>query len=213
MKARTIGIAMLAAGTAAILAACASTRLQTSWVDPEAKGRKLGNVLVVGVARSPVVRRQFEDTFVRVLGERKVAALPSYLRLPDPAAIDEAAVKPLVQKEGITHFLVARVVDRKTVTTYVPPTTTVYVGPMPRYYPPHYSSWYGYYGTGYAAVTQPGYVLDTDYVNLETNVYDAASGKLVWSGLTETALGNQVQEEIEGFIKVIGEALIGAGMI
>jgi len=213
MKARAIGIAMLAAGTAAILAACASTRLQTSWVDPEAKGRKLGNVLVVGVARSAVLRRQFEDTFVRVLGERKVAALASYSRLPDPAAVNEAAVKPLVQAERITHLLVARVVDRKTVKTYVRPSTPVYSGPYPRYYPPYYASWPGYYGAGYAAATRPGYVFETDYVNLETNIYDAASGKLVWSGLTETALGNQVQEEIEEFIKVIGDALIGAGMI
>jgi flagellar basal body P-ring protein FlgI len=49
---------------------------------------------------------------------------------------------------------------------------------------------------------------DTEYVSLETNVYDAATGKIVWSGLTQTELGSKVQEQIEEFIEVISGAMI-----
>jgi len=198
------GIALLGVIAAAVLSSCATTSLLTSWVDPEAGGKKLGNVLVVGVARSAPARRQFEDGFAKVLKSRQIGALTSYVQLPDPAAIDEAAVKPIALKEKVTHVLIVRLVDRKTVSTYVPP--AAYYGPGA--YPAYYGSWPGYYNYGYATAMRPGYVYETDYVNLESNVYDTATGKLVWSGLTQTELGSRLQEQIEEFIEVISGAMI-----
>jgi hypothetical protein len=198
---RKPGIALLCA----VLSSCATTSLLTSWVDPEAGGKKLGNVLVVGVARSESARRQFEDGFARVLRSRQVGAVTSYVQLPDPAAINEATVKPVALKENVTHVLIVRLVDRRTVTSYVPPSVAYY---GPPYYPGYYRTWPGYYSAGYATTMSPGYTYDTVYVNLETNVYDAATGRLVWSGLTETALGSRVQAQIEEFIDVISGAMI-----
>jgi hypothetical protein len=201
MRKPGIGIALLCA----VLSSCATTSLLTSWVDPEASGKKLGNVLVVGVARSAAARRQFEDGFARVLKSRQIGAVTSYVQLPDPGAIDEAAVKPIALKERVTHVLIVRLVDRKTITSYVPPSVTYY---GPAYYPRYYRTWPGYYSAGYAAATSPGYTYDTVYVNLETNVYDVATGRLVWSGLTQTELGSRVQQQIEEFIEVISGAMI-----
>jgi len=201
---RSVLLGVIVAG---VLSSCATTNLLTSWVDPEASGKKLGNVLVVGVAKSASARRQFEDGFARVLRGRQIGAVTSYVQLPDPAAIDEAAVKPIALKEKVTHVLIVRLVDRKTVTSYVPPSTTYYGG-FPGSYPSYYGSWPGYYYNGYAAATRPGYTFDTEYVNLETNVYDAVTGKLVWSGVTRTELGSRLQEQIEEFIEVISGAMI-----
>ena len=201
MRKPGIGIALLCGA----LSSCATTSLLTSWVDPEAGGKKLGNVLVVGVAPSVSARRQFEDGFARVLKSRQIGAVTSYVQLPDPAAINEATVKPVALKENVTHFLIVRLVDRRTVTSYVPPTVAYY---GPGYYPGYYRTWPGYYSMGYATTMNPGYSYDTVYVNLETNVYDAATGRLVWSGLTETALGSRVQAQIEEFIDVISGAMI-----
>ena len=207
MRKPGIGITLLGVIVAGVLSSCATTNLLTSWIDPEASGRKLGNVLVVGVAKSATARRQFEDSFARVLRSRKIGALTSYGQLPDPAAIDEAAVKPIALKEKVTHVLIVRLVDRKTVTNYVPPSPGYYGG-FPGSYPSYYGTWPGYYNYGYAAATRPGYTFDTEYVNLETNVYDAATGKLVWSGVTQTELGSRLQEQIEEFIEVISGAMI-----
>jgi hypothetical protein len=207
MRKPGIGITLLGVIVAGVLSSCATTNLLTSWIDPEASGRKLGNVLVVGVAKSTSARRQFEDSFARVLRSRKIGALTSYGQLPDPAAIDEAAVKPIALKEKVTHVLIVRLVDRKTVTNYVPPSPGYYGG-FPGSYPSYYGTWPGYYNYGYAAATRPGYTFDTEYVNLETNVYDAATGKLVWSGVTQTELGSRLQEQIEEFIEVISGAMI-----
>jgi hypothetical protein len=71
-------IALLGVVTAGVLSSCATTSLLTSWVDPDASGKKLGNVLVVGVARSAPARRQFEDSFAKVLASRRSAAVTSH---------------------------------------------------------------------------------------------------------------------------------------
>ena len=206
VKKTGLRIALFGVIMAAVLSSCATTSLRTSWVDPEASGKKLGTVLLIGAARNASARRQFEDSFAKVLRSRKVGALTSYDQLPDPAAIDEAAVKPIALKEKVTHVLVVRLVDRKSVTTHVPPS---YGGALPA----HYGSWPGYYNMSYATATRPGYTYDTEYVNLETNVYDVATGKLVWSGLTQTALGSRLKEQIEEFIEVISRAMIGDKLI
>ena len=203
MRPRVFPFAVLCCVLALLVVACATTTMLSSWVDPESAGKKLNHVLVIGVAKNQVVRRQFEDSFVRELASRQVKAMPSYQILPDPQAISEESVAPHIQQNGITHVLVTRIVDRKTVTTYVPPTTTTYAMGYPSYYPSYYGSWSGYYGAGYSTVSSPGYTYDTEYVHLETNVYDIPGQKLVWTGLTEAELGGQVESQVQEFIHVL----------
>lgn len=203
MNARAVSLLLAATALATLVGACATTSMLSSWVDPEAAGKKLDKVLVIGIAKNAVVRRQYEDSFVRELTAKGVRAIPSYQMLPDANQISEESVAALVGENQITQVLLTRLVDRKTVSTYVPPTTTVYASGYPSYYPSYYGSWYGYYNTGYSSVSSPGYTYDTEYVNLETNIYDIAAGKLVWTGLTETELGGRVDAQIDEFIQLL----------
>lgn len=200
---RRVSFVLLASCFAVLLGACATTSMLSSWMDPESAGKKMGKVLVIGIGKNQVVRRQFEDGFARELSSKGVQAMPSYQALPDASQISEESVAPLVAQNQITHVLVTRLVDRKTVSTYVPPTTTAYATGFPSYYPSYYGSWYGYYNTGYTTVSSPGYSYETEYVNLETNVYEIGSRKLVWTGLTETELGGQVDAQIGEFIQLL----------
>ena len=202
MKSRLFSCLLLSAACA-VLSSCATTSLLSSWVDPETSGKKLDKVLVLGIAKNQVVRRQYEDTFVRELVAKGVRAMPSYTMLPDANQISEESVAPLIGQHQITQVLVTRLVDRKTVSTYVPPTTTTYATGYPSYYPSYYGSWSGYYNTGYTSVSSPGYTYDTEYVNLETNIYDIGAKKLVWTGLTETELGGKVDAQIDEFIHLL----------
>jgi hypothetical protein len=197
-------------GTALLLAvltsSCAGpgTSLQTSWATPDASQKNVTKMLVIGVAENAGVRRQYEDSFSGRLAAVNVSAMPSYTVLPDAAAINEESVTPVVKDGGYSHILVTRLIDREKVTTYVPPSSTVYVaGGYPSYYPSYYGGWGSYYGASYSAVSTPGYTYDTEYVNLETNVYDVASGKLAWSGITQTELGGKMNNDIAGFIDVL----------
>jgi hypothetical protein len=186
---------------AAILTtSCGSTSMLTSWSDPNYTGGKLQHVLVIGVGKDQVIRRLFEDMFAERLSNRRTQATGSYILLSDPSEISKETVGPLVTEHGFTHVLVTRLVDRKTITDYAPATVGATYVPV---YPQYYSGWYSYYSTSYTTVVSPGYTYETELVNLETNIYDVASEKLIWSGLTETETGGRIEGKLREFIDVV----------
>jgi hypothetical protein len=206
-----IGAACLLA--ASLVMSCATTTLVSQWADKDFQGKKIERALIIGVAKKDVLRRQFEDTFATDLAKSKAFAMASYRDMPDPSAITKELAEPVIAANKITHVIVTRIVDHKTVTTYVPPTTTVYTSGYPGYYPGYYNSWNGYYSAGYGAVTTPGYTYDTEYVNLETNVYDVATGKMIWSGLSQTELGGTAEQHIPDVIEVVTNAMRTHGLL
>ena len=72
-------------------------------------------------------------------------------------------------------MLVTRLVDQETVNQYYPPTYSS----VPSAY---YGGWYGYYNMGYTYMSSPGYSETNHVYRLETNLYDRAGDKLLWSG-------------------------------
>jgi hypothetical protein len=65
-----------------LLAACASTQLNSVWKDPSYQTRP-AKVMVVAVAKNSINRRVFEDEFVQQLQSRGTTAIASYTILPD----------------------------------------------------------------------------------------------------------------------------------
>ena len=195
---------------ASVLMSCGTTSMLKSWSDPAYTGGKMRRVLVIGVGRNASLRKQFEDAFVARLARSGIQAQPSYPLLPDAAAIRKETVVPHVVQRAVTHVLVARVVDHKTVAEYVPPTVTSTYVPA---YPSYYYGWHSYYDMSYAAVVSPGYTYETEYVHVETNVYDVGTEKLIWSGLTETELGGRAEAKIQEFIDAITSYMSQAKLI
>ena len=50
----------------------------------------------------------------------------------------------------------------------------------------YYTSLWGYYGYGWGAVYDPGYVRDQRIISLETLIFSVPKNTLVWAGLSET---------------------------
>lgn len=207
MITRAVRIGGAAVFVAALLASCASTSLLTTWADPDAAGKGIKNSMVIGVSKNTVVRRQFEDSFVAQLNKLGETAIPSYPLLPKASEINEQSVAPIVDRKRIDHLVIVRVVNERTVTTHVPPTMTTFFHGIPPDYPAYYGNWYGYIGHHMATVSMPGYTYETDYVNLETNVYDLRSGKLIWSGLTETEIGSKINARLQELVEVLTAAM------
>src|SRR6185436_611763 len=61
-----------------LLGACATTKLQEQWRDPDYRAAAGQKVMVVAVTGRDDRRRVFEDTFVSKLREEGVDAVPSY---------------------------------------------------------------------------------------------------------------------------------------
>jgi hypothetical protein len=195
-------IARLFAGVLVLgMAGCASTSMTHTWSDPEWKGPQIKKVLIIGVADRDANRRIFEDKFKAELAKEKVDAISSYTVLPS-GQLTEDAINSKLGELGVDGIVVSRVVDKRTVDTIYPPTTT-YVAGSP-YWPSYYGGYYGYYSTSYSAYTSPGYTETTDYVYVETNLYSAKTGKLIWTGMSETAMDpGRADQLIDGVISVL----------
>ena len=189
---------------ALLLSACASTQLTSVWKDPSYQTRP-ARILVIGVAKSPLNRRLFEDEFVRQLKSRGTDAIASYTVLPDAQQGDQADVAKKVAELGADTVLITRLVSKKVVQVYVPGT--------PYYPPPFYDTWPNYYGYGYRYMYTPGYIAKDEYAVIETNLYDAKTNKLIWAASSETGINDSDKNLIESYIKVMVNNMIGLGLL
>jgi hypothetical protein len=185
---------------AMLLAACATTQLNSVWKDPNYQARPT-RIMVIGVARNPINRRLLEDEFVAQLKARGTEAIASYTVLPDRQQDDRDAIAAKVKEMGADTILITRMVSKKLVQTYVPPT--------PYFPPPYYGSWPDYYGYGYRYIYTPGYIAEDEYAVIETNLYEAKSDKLVWAASSETGINDSDVNLIHGYVEVMVQSMIG----
>ncbi len=192
---KTFGVSLAGA---ILVTACATTELTSVWKDPAYQARP-AKVMVIGVAKSPQIRRLFEDEFVNQLKAHGTDAIASYTVLPDLQPNDQGAIAAKVKEMGADSVLITRLVSKKTVQVYVPGTT---YAP-----PPYYGTWSGYYGYGYSNMYSPGYVAEDEYAVIETNLYETGNDKLVWTALSETVMGDSDQNLIASYIDVMVKAM------
>lgn len=161
------------------IAGCASVSVVNQWRDPSFAGPPATNFVVVGIARSDTTRRVFEDTFVSQLRAAGVQAQPAYTQIE---AGESGSVKltDLVRASHADAVLTTRVqrVQQK-------------VNVSPGSYYGGYGGFYGWYGSAWASSPT---VTQYEVVTLETNVWDANSGKLVWAATTQRVASPDIPE-------------------
>jgi len=194
---------------ALVFAGCATTKIQHVWKDDSSGGKQFSRILVVGVFKEPVYRQLFENQLAQVLRDSGVDSLSSYTLFPDSDRIREAAAKEQIRSSGIDAVLVARLVDTRKESVYVPGTTYVqgYGGP---YRGP--SGWYGYYGGSYQVTQTPGYTTEYNISTVETQIFDVATEASIWAVLSETT-ETSVVAAIESYVKALAGPLRSSGLL
>lgn len=171
---------------------CASTKITETSVDKSFKGKTISNVLIIGVASDENNRRLFEKTFVQHLKAVGVTAISSADVIPIPAdqKIEKETILQVVNKFKNDAVLVTHIagIDKKT--SYKPAVYTTGV------------NYYGRYGYYYANRIMPSSVSSHMKLYLETELFDVASEKLMWSGKSQTWETESVKKVIDGVIKV-----------
>lgn len=184
MKRLSLAAACIASLAMLLLTGCSgSSKLTNVWTAPGFQENSLHKLMVLGIGQNQGVRLNFEDTFSAALREKGVDAVAAYTALGD-GPIDSLKIINAITAGGFDGLFITRLVDKQMVETYYAPSTTVVAGPSPAYY----GGWYGYYSVGYSYVSTPGYTVQNQVVNLETNLYRASDAKLVWSALSESWL-------------------------
>lgn len=173
----------------AVVAACApATRLTAVWSAPEAPKTKFTKVLVAAQTPDETRRRAIETALVKRIDN----ATPSYQLFSSEDARDRDRARAAIGKAGFDGAVVVRFVGSDKQTTYVPGTT--YWGPAP------YASMWGYWGYGWGAVYDPGYMKTDEVITLETNVYSVARDELLWSSRSETISPSSVDTLIDSVV-------------
>ena len=195
-------IGLLAVLVAGAIASCTpATQMKEVWKEPSYTPKESRKVLVIGLAENERNRNIFEEAMQKELAARHVETVLGSKTLPaDPKSVDQSELRQKVQATGADLVLVTRVIGVDNETQYVPGST--YYAPAPGYY-----GFYGYYYSSYAVVSDPGYLRTYKVVKVETNVYDVASEKLVWSGVSHTEDPSSVMQAIDEVSATFVQAL------
>ena len=178
--------------TISFLFGCASTQLTHTWVDKQRQGKPVSSVMVIAVTKEEGVRRSFEDKFVEKFNERGIDAISSAddIQIPPDKKLTKNHILNALQKHKNDAVIITQLKTVEKKQTYVPPRRSV-------------GGYYGYYGNAYSMAVEPGYYRDDTYILLETNLYDVATEKLIWSGTSKTWNPSSTNNLIDGVITAI----------
>jgi hypothetical protein len=209
---RLLSRALAPALVAAVLAGCASTRLETQWRDPQYAGPSLaGNkVLVVCRVNDETLRRVCEDQWSMQLGARRVTALRSY-SLPDfPAggAASSEQVQAALRASGAVA--VTNTDLGFSVVPVVSPAPVVGFGVGG-------GGWGGGgFSTGGIGISVPiggGVAQPAQSVAATTGVTSARTNALIWSGTATSPASSNVAAQLSELVATTVDAIAKSGLL
>lgn len=163
-----------------------TTNISQSYRNPGFEQTVFKKLFVIGVAENPENRQAFEDAFTNAIVTEGGGAQASWNLLPQSTQLDQAQVEAALEGGGFDGVLITRLlsVDKTQEytegSTYNHPRTSYYTGGGYGY------GYYGFYGTTYTQVHEPGYFETSTTFVLETSLYSLAAEGLVWTGQSET---------------------------
>jgi hypothetical protein len=181
----------------ALLGACASARPVMEWQDDAFSGA-IDNLMVIAVVEDKALRRSVEDAYVDKFSELALTATPGYVLLPDIELLSRETVEAAIEDLDIDAVMVTRLVG---------------VEEVEQYHPPSYYDYYDRYFLYTVPSSTQGYYTSFTLLKLETNLYDTASAKLVWSLQSESMESPAPEDLIEGQVALTVERLAARGLI
>jgi len=178
----------------ALLCSCAATAVKKTWKSPEFQGKPITKAAVLTIDDRGYLRRGFENRFTSQLKEAGVTAIPSYelLSLPEINR-DKPAAAERLRSAGAEAIIIMRLVDMTTYYREVRPGGERYAETITGF---ESAGWYNYYSMAYTDMS-PTYGNEKLRIYLQTGVFDLATTKCVWSGLTETVFTQSMDRVAE----------------
>lgn len=183
----------------------AAAKFRTTWASPDAVGVSFAGKTVVAlvISQDDNLRVSAEEALARELSALGVRGLAAYRVIPREEVRDPAKARGWFERSGAEGVVAMRLVSADQERTYVPGVWST----------PYYSSFWGYYGYGWGAVYDPGYVREDTVVVIETLVYGVADGKLLWGGVSESTnpktAGRLLHDLVEETVKSMRKQGLG----
>jgi hypothetical protein len=196
---------------AATLAACSKTKtsIPQSYRNPGYEQTVFKKLFVIGVAENQESRQAFEDAFAKAIADEGGAAQSSWSLLPQSEQLTEEEIRAAIAAGNFDGVLITRLLSVDKDQEYTPAST--YNNPRTRYYSGgggmYGYGFYGFYGTTYAKVHEPGYFETSTTIRLETNLYSAANDGLVWTGQSDTVDPESIPDARESMTTAVAKKL------
>lgn len=202
-------IALVVGGLTLGLASCTKTASHTTidgtWKNPQYQGAGLTKLFVVGIARAQESRERYETVMAEAIRSEGAAAEASFVAVGESKRLTKDQMRSAVEAGGFdgitfTHVLDVeyRTAQHEAEATLVPDSNVDYTNA---------------YAQRYQTVTQPGYYDGEATYNVETIVYDAATGEKLWWAVSETVDPDSVDEAIREIAAATAKRMRDEGVI
>lgn len=179
-----------------LLNSCASSKITSQWKDPELGAKKYTNILIIGVAKQPDRRKFYEDEFAKQLNRQGIMAMASHTIIPRDKMLDRDTIVKSIQGLQVDGVIVTRLQGIKEQKKVAPGST--YQVPYG-----YYNNMYDYYNTSFSTAPTRSYAETHEYLQLESNLYDAETEKLAYSITTDTFIRQKFQSRIVAYIETV----------
>ena len=183
---RLLSAAALAVFALFSLGACNSTSVQETWTAPDVSQIRFNKIMVIATSPDGAARRAAEDAVKAQI--TKAECVTSYSLLGVETDLkDIAKVSAALKSAGIDGVVVVRPVSDKNEITTTPGTL----------YPVPYRTFRGYYARPYGLSSfyyEPSRTTVDRIVRLETNIYEVAGERLIWSAATTSTNPGNLQQ-------------------
>lgn len=161
-----------------------SQKVTSSWVNKDfTPSKKVESIFVLTLVQNQANKNILETDLAKAIEAKGIKVYkssevfaPNFQRNELP---DKQDIINKVKELGCDLILSSHLVDKQSETRYVPGTTTY----MP--YGGYGYGWGGYYGSMGSFYSNPGYYTTDKTYFMETNIFDVASEKLVYSAQSE----------------------------
>jgi len=187
---------------------CSTTQVKQAWIDEAYGGGKPANVLIIAMMGNPTVQREIESQFARRFRDRGIKATEGFRIMPVdqlPARDARDVVVAKVREMKADAVLIVLPAVSRTTEANIPGMTL--------------TRGIGYGGVGTTAViassaptapTTQAYSHNSEFLNMETQLYDAQTEKLIWFLQTETRLNGPPQESIAPYVSLVARKLFSS---
>lgn len=204
---RTINYVFILAVVLVFISCSSSQKVLSSWVNKEElKGKKYSKVFIAVLTQNTSSKTILEYDLAATLNEQGYQTVKSTDALSgsfrDNPNLTKDDVLAKVRETNCDVILTVTLLDSKTETRYVPG-TSVYASyaPYPAYgYYGGFGTYYGYYAP---AIYSSGYYTTDKTYFLESNLFDAASEKILWSVQSSTYNPDNIKEFSSRYCKLL----------
>jgi hypothetical protein len=171
-----------------LMAGCSSLSLVNSWKDPAGTPKPYRKLLVVGISDNAQRRQTFEEVFASEVGKKGAVGMASYTITGVNAKPSRALLEEAVKKSGADGVITTRLTgmkEKRQARTGFVVTDRGFTNPAFSGDEVSSVDVFDFYGGSVSYAEFEHKTVDVTMstsVTVETNLFDARTGRLVWSG-------------------------------